>query len=124
MSACCQNGTCDACVAAIRAHESAALERNGKAPAVPTASPAPRKHFYALGHRIPLEHGLLALWKNRDARAALIAVTARRIGHLTDLQLRLRLFAIFVFGNANDVVLELVGLEAERERVMRARAAS
>lgn len=136
MSNCCADATCPECVERRRhqprdpnadpLRDCKACERcNGCVTCrYCMCPPAPRKRFYALGHRMPLEMGLLALGKNRDARAGLVAITARRIGHINDLQLRLHLVAIFVYGKANDVVLDLVGLEAERERRMRARAAA
>lgn len=112
MSACCANGTCPECVAHLAALE--ASERV-KAAAAEKAAPKKRATFFALGHRIPLEHSMLGLWSSRNARAAYVAITARRIGLIDDKGLLLRVYAIVVYGQAQNVMDEIVEISSAAE---------
>lgn len=72
--------------------------------------------FLALGHRIPVEAGLLAFWRTRNQRAVIVASLAHRIGLISDEGLALRVFAICVYGQAQQVLAEGVEIATAAEQ--------
>lgn len=145
MSACCQTGTCPECVRAQAARDQDVRARAALAAmAVPASSPPDKGKLYRFAEPRFVDgkpHGIrewweweppaaalhwsgnvmLAFWRNLDLRAVHVALLARRIGHIDDHGLLLRVMAIALYDQARNVMDEMVEVATRSEQRVKPR---